>query len=315
MVRAGVRLTLLAAWVSVLPSSALAGTPNPCVTPAVVLRSITAAADLPTTDAIVVASLNMHGQEGIVENLSAWVDLRTVDILLLQEVGRVSADGQAFAGVLAARLGFGFAFAPVIPYDNGHAQGVAIFSRFPIEDASVHPLNHFQLVFRSRCRIALAATVRTPTGPIRLVNVHLDTRINSGSRVAQLGPALDAAGSFNGPRLIGGDFNTMNILWVGSTLPLPYLQRQSGAVRKMMSKHGFSTPFGDTPATFRVLGLPLKLDWLYLLDLKPLNWGVDRIELSDHRGVWTHVQLDIDTVEARPKTCENPGHAVFATAC
>jgi endonuclease/exonuclease/phosphatase family metal-dependent hydrolase len=254
----------------------------------VTLRDISRTADAHPTDTISVASLNMAGQERIVEALATWVQERTLDVLLLQEVGRVSTDGQAFANVLAARLGFGFAFAPAIPYENGHAQGLAIFSRFPLESASVHPLNHFQLAFRSRCRIALAATVRTPGGPIRLVNVHLDTRINSKSRVAQLGPALGAAGPFNGPRAIGGDFNTMDIRWVGSIWPLPYLQRQSGAVRKMMSEHGFSTPFGDTPATFRALGLPLKLDWIYLRDLEPLKWGVDRLDLTDHRGVWAH---------------------------
>lgn len=300
MVPGSVRLTLwLTAWLCVVASGVQADDRNPCVTPRVTVNSTGAAAVLPAkTDTVNVASLNMAGQGRIADALTAWLEDRTVDVLLLQEVGQVSTDGRVFAAELAARLGFAFAFASSIPYENGHSQGLAILSRYPLEDVSVHPLTHFRLRFRSRCRIALAATVQAGNGALRLANVHLDTRINSGNRVAQLGPALEALGPFDGPRLIGGDFNTMNVRWLRSMWPLPYLQRQSGAVRTMMSSHGFDTPFTDTPATFRFLGLPLKLDWLYLKDLKPLEWGVDRIEFTDHRGVWAHLRRD--DVEAGP---------------
>ena len=70
-------------------------------------------------------------------------------------------------------------------------------------------------------RIALAATVFTPDGPVRVINVHLDTRINPAERVAQLAPALDDASCFYGPSVIGGDFNTNDMQWVSNVVPIP----------------------------------------------------------------------------------------------
>lgn len=165
-------------------------------------------------------------------------------------------------------------------------------SRYSLNDLNVEPLDYFRLRFRSRCRIALAATVQTLDGPVRLVNVHLDTRINSKSRLAQLAPAMEALQTFDGPRVIGGDFNTMNIRWLRSMWPLPYVQRQSKAVRALLSASGFHTPFIASPPTFRFLGFPMRLDWLYFNDLEPLAWGVDRVPLTDHRGIWVRVRRD-----------------------
>jgi hypothetical protein len=71
--------------------------------------------------------------------------------------------------------------------------------------------------------------------------------------------------------------------------PFPFLQRQSRAVQGFLSADGFHTPLIDGPATFRFLGIPLKLDWLYLKQLKALDWNVDTVRYSDHRGVWARV--------------------------
>jgi endonuclease/exonuclease/phosphatase (EEP) superfamily protein YafD len=37
------------------------------------------------------------------------------------------------------------------------------------------------------------------------------------------------------------------------------------------------------------MGLPLKLDWLFLKGINALAWSVDEAPLSDHRGVWANV--------------------------
>jgi endonuclease/exonuclease/phosphatase family metal-dependent hydrolase len=240
-------------------------------------------------DALTVASLNMAGQARIADALATWTRDRSVDVLLLQEVGHASGDGETFMSALNALLGAGFAYAPADLVGNGHTQGLAIVSRYPLRDIRVHRLDYFRLRFRSRCRIALAAIVETPAGPLRVVNVHLDTRINTKSRLAQLAPALDALRSVDGPRIIGGDFNTMNIGWFRTMWPLPYVQHQSAAVRALLSSAGFHTPFTGDPPTFRVLGIPLWLDWLYVADLEALDWAVDRIRFTDHRGVWARV--------------------------
>jgi endonuclease/exonuclease/phosphatase family metal-dependent hydrolase len=237
-----------------------------------------------------IASLNVHGEPRIVDPIDTWVRARSIDVLLLQEVGQPGFDGRPFAESIAGRLGFGYVYSPVRRVGDEAWQGLAVVSRFPLNEVSATPLDFTRLLFRSRCRQALAATVATPAGPLRMVNLHLDTRINSDQRVAQLTTALQALGVVDGLAMVGGDFNSMDIGWAWSFWPLPFLQRQVRAVRDVLTARGFSTPFEGTPATFRVLGFPLKLDWLYFKGLTPMDWGVDDVPLTDHEGIWAEVR-------------------------
>ncbi|HEY1304152.1 MAG TPA: endonuclease/exonuclease/phosphatase family protein [Vicinamibacterales bacterium] len=236
-----------------------------------------------------VASLNMAGRADIADELAAWAQQRAIDVLLLQEVGAKSVDGGQFIAALSDRLGFHSVYAPADLLGNGQTQGLAIVSRNPIDDAQIAVLSHHHLRFRSRCRIALAATVSTADGPVRIVNVHLDTRINTEDRLAQLAPILVGLEHDQHPQIIGGDFNTMDVGWFQSMWPLPYAQHQARAVRTLMADEGFHTPFVETRATFKLMGLPLKLDWLFLKGINALEWSVDEAPLSDHRGVWARV--------------------------
>src|SRR5688572_14070130 len=241
-------------------------------------------------DHLTIASLNTAGDLRVADTLAAWAQERVFDILLLQEVGNRSHDGAAFAAALSERLGYEFAYAPAQRLDNQETQGLAILSRHRLEDVRTYPLTYHHLRFRSRCRIALAATVITPNGPVRVVNVHLDTRINSRDRLAQLAPLLDALDGVDGPQIIGGDFNTMDVRWWRTMWPFPYLQRQAAAVRAHLGQNGFRTPFAGGPPTFKFLGLPLRLDWLYLKELEAREWNVDNVRFSDHRGVWVRLE-------------------------
>jgi endonuclease/exonuclease/phosphatase family metal-dependent hydrolase len=236
-----------------------------------------------------VASLNVAGQQQIADALTAWTAARGIDILLLQEVGHDSFDGAAFVSALSERLKFHFVYAPANVFSEGKTQGLAIVSRYPLDGVRVLPLTYHRLRFKSRCRIALAVRARTTDGPVELVNVHLDTRINSKERIAQLAPVLDALNGDDSSQLIGGDFNTMNIFWFRTMWPFVYLQKQTVAVAERLGAVGFRTPFRGTPATFKFMHLPLRLDWLYLKRLKPLDWSVDTVPLTDHRGVWARV--------------------------
>jgi endonuclease/exonuclease/phosphatase family metal-dependent hydrolase len=231
----------------------------------------------------------------IVEPIAAWIDERAIDVLFLQEVGQEHGDGAAFMAALRERLGLSYAYAPATPFENGHMQGLAIVSRYPLTKVNAQPLEYNHLRFRRRCRIALGATISTPGGPIRVTNVHLDTRINSSRRIEQLTPAVEALDVFEGPQIIGGDFNTLNIKWFDSMWPIPLAEHQGHAVREELERAGFGTPFGDTRPTFKFMGLPLKLDWLYLRRLETREVGVDDVPLSDHRGIWTRASL-IDSV-------------------
>src|SRR5436190_24287663 len=85
--------------------------------------------------------------------------------------------------------------------------------------AQVTNLKQFNLHFKNRKRIAMAFTLESPAGAIRIFNVHLDSRINKAQRLEQLAPLLKAADESRLPCLIGGDFNTSNFLFVGHAVP------------------------------------------------------------------------------------------------
>ena len=262
---------------------------TPCTPMPVTTRAAPTADRQPQLHGLSIASLNMAGRPDIGDELAAWAQQRTIDVLLLQEVGAKSADGAQFIAALSDRLGFHFVYAPADRLGKGRTQGLAIVSRSPIDDEEVTVLSYHHLRFRSRCRIALAATVTTADGPVRIVNVHLDTRINTDDRLAQLAPVLEGLDDDQRPQIIGGDFNTMDFGWFQTMWPFPYAQRQARAVRTFMADDGFHTPFMGTKATFKFFGLPLKLDWLFLKGIKALDWSVDEAPLSDHRGVWARV--------------------------
>ncbi|HYO84522.1 MAG TPA: endonuclease/exonuclease/phosphatase family protein, partial [Bryobacteraceae bacterium] len=165
--------------------------------------------------------------------------------------------------------------------------GLAVLSRYPVADQRVYRLKPQNLLFRSRSRIALAVTIAAPFGPVRIIDTHLDTRINPGERLVQLGPALDDASCFYGPSVIGGDFNTNDMQWVSNVVPVPYPGWQAERVRALMASRGFQTPFLTRRATFDHLGM--QLDWIYVAGLRAEASGIIPIQLSDHHAVWARV--------------------------
>lgn len=284
------RFSLVASLCLVLAGASRLEAANSCVSGLFTQSASRPAAPQSARDTFTIASLNIAGERRIADVLTAWTQNRAVDVLLLQEVGHRAKDGELFASALAERLGYHVAYALAHHLEDEATQGLAIVSRYPLDQVRVVPLKYHQLRFRSRCRIALGAKAATTAGPVHLVNVHLDVRINSHDRVEQLAPVIDGLEGTNGAQVIGGDLNTMDVRWLRSTWPFPFLQRQAEAVRALFTSNGFDSPFTSTPSTFRVLGFPLKLDWLYLKRLQPLDWNVDDVQFSDHRGIWAHVR-------------------------
>lgn len=260
-----------------------------CVPMPVTAGAAPAASQVISQDRMAIASLNIAGNPRIADALVDWTRERAFDVLLLQEVGSSSHDGAEFAAALSARLGYHFAYAPAQPLGKSGTQGLAIVSRHPLRDIRSYPLSYHRLRFRSRCRVGLAATLDTNHGPVRVVNVHLDTRINSRDRLAQLEPLVTALSALDGPQVIGGDFNTMNIRWFRTMWPLLLGERQTTAVRTRLSGHGFQTPSASGPPTIKFFGLPFRLDWIYVKGIEILDWNVDDVGYTDHRGVWASV--------------------------
>jgi endonuclease/exonuclease/phosphatase family metal-dependent hydrolase len=222
----------------------------------------------------------------ILDEWSASPRIHDADVLLLQEV-REEVGTQCIAQRLGAALGLHVAYSPEAGGVND--RGLAILSRFPLRDVATRPLRRFDLTFHSRARFALAATADTPWGPVRLENVHLDTRLNSADRLAQLEPAIRDSARFQTPRIVAGDFNSNPFFWIGHVLPLPSLESQAKSVDSYMRGLGFRSAIPESATTFDYLGM--HLDWIWMTGLRSTGYEVLPLKFSDHHAVWTRVVL------------------------
>jgi endonuclease/exonuclease/phosphatase (EEP) superfamily protein YafD len=205
--------------------------------------------------------------------------LRAADVFLLQEVARGTP------GPLAAALGLRAAEAPESP--DAPTPELAILSRYPIRDVRLRTLGHYGLVFHTRLRYALAATIDMPWGPARVVNTHLDTRINIADRLAQLDGAI-AAGT-GPPVILGGDFNSNPFFWLNHVMPLPAIPPQSARVEEHLRGLGYQSAIPRSEATFDYLGM--HLDWIWLRGPKVAAWRVIPLRFSDHHACWARIEF------------------------
>jgi endonuclease/exonuclease/phosphatase family metal-dependent hydrolase len=229
-----------------------------------------------------VVTLNLAKEPSVARiagELKSIAALREADVYLLQEV-----EPRSTADQLAASMGLrvvGSTEAAELPN-----LGLAILSRYPLRDVRVRPLPRYDLVFRSRSRFALSATADTPWGPVRIVNTHLDTRLNAPDRLAQLEGAVRDGGG--GLTVVGGDFNSNWFYWLGHVVPVP-ARPQGRAVEAYMTRAGYRSAVPAAETTFDWLGQ--HLDWIWLRGLKPAESRVYPLKFSDHHACWTRVAL------------------------
>jgi endonuclease/exonuclease/phosphatase family metal-dependent hydrolase len=241
---------------------------------------------------LIIVSLNMHGELDsgkVLGEFNRYERIRHADILLLQEVEGDQGKCREFAGGLSRSMSLPFVHMPEEALSTGSGDGLVVISRFRLKETAMIPLMRFDLVVRSRHRIALAQTVETPLGDIRLFNLHLDSRINPEQRLEQLSAVLAAADPGSGPVIIGGDFNTGDFRWIAHVLPIPEKRNQRDALLKRMAESGFQTPFESTGPTYDQLGM--QLDWIFFRKLRSLAAGTQPIDFSDHRAIWTEIGL------------------------
>ena len=241
---------------------------------------------------LTLVTLNMARERALTriqDEITRVTPLGRAEILLLQEVETPAGNDPGVVQDLASRLGFNFVYSPANVWKSGSKEGLAILSRYPLENPAVIRLPSFDLLFRNRCRIALTATAVTPFGRIQLFNVHLDSRVSIEERLEQLAPIVQRVREAVGPCVVAGDFNTSGLLWLGRLLPLPAGDHEI-RVRNLFTSIGFLTPFVQQKATFDFLGLTL--DSIFI---KGLNWtssGIEEIKFSDHRALWITLQFE-----------------------
>jgi endonuclease/exonuclease/phosphatase family metal-dependent hydrolase len=211
------------------------------------------------------------------------------DIVGLQEVdrGRQRSGNVDAARRMAEELGWNYAWAAA-PSDGTKKDdreagedetGVAILSRHPLTEVT-------RLVLPNAgpdChrRAAIGATVAVGKTPVRVYSVHAETRLPVEHKVEQWRAVLDDLKSRPPDTrvVVLGDFNTIK-------------PKDVSAARKLFTEAGFSTPFDDDETTWETFMVALKLDWLWLRGLQPLNHGIDRrVTYSDHYPLWLTAKL------------------------
>lgn len=202
----------------------------------------------------------------LISAMKSHPDLARVDVWAWQEIGR-----DARAAEVAAGLGLHLAY----------RHGVAIASRWPLGEVAVMNLPIAPLPWNRRQRVALAATV----GSVRVVTVHLDTRINLDARLGQLAPAL----ADPHPRLIvGGDLNTLPFHFAGGAVPV-WPVDQAARVDAHLRARGFDATAREAGPTHRTR---LRLDGIFTRGFAPARATVVRgVRISDHFPLY--VDLDV----------------------
>jgi endonuclease/exonuclease/phosphatase family metal-dependent hydrolase len=246
-------------------------------------------------------SWNVHFGERVDElaaNIRASA-LADADLWFLQEIENRPGEVGTRARRLAEALGLTWAYAPARTTDDGGTHGIALMSRYPLEQIAIKKLPFIDQPFRARTRNAMSAVLVVGEHRLRVVNVHLDVRLGAADRILQLDPAvvdLEGAGDEHAPAIVAGDFNTNPWAWVEATVPLTGTEaivgmEQAVLVDDYMTGLGFVGAISKDTATVRLPGLAVRADNLYARDIALAVAGLEEVDGSDHWPVWIDVDL------------------------
>lgn len=247
----------------------------------------------PAPESIKIVSYNIRWRGGndlrrLIELLKSDPEIGRAAVIGLQEVDRNKkrTGNVNTARLMAEELGMYYAWAapPTPPAKNGEAKeeetGVAILSTYPLTDVTRFVLPHEGP--GGRRRAAVGATVQIGKQSVRIYSLHAEIRTSNEKRLAQFRAViedLDAHHAQIERAVVLGDFNTM-------------MGKDVDATAKMFEAAKFSTPFANGTSTWKTFIIELKLDWVWLRGLRPVQHGIDKkIGLSDHWPLWVEVKL------------------------
>lgn len=240
-----------------------------------------------------IATFNVeYGEDpdGLARAFAANPEVSRATVVLIQEVEAFPGEAAPRAQRLAEQLGYAWAYIPARAKGDG-THGLAILSRFPIENLEVMQLRETS---GDHPRIAVSAVIMIGTVPLRVIDVHLGTKLNIRDRILQLRPiVLDLAG----PVIVGGDVNTSPYLWSDEAIPvIPPAQivdtDQAPLLDDYMRAIGFDTPAAGVGPTERKYGVEARLDAFYTRGLVVTPAQVERtVAGSDHWPMWFDVEL------------------------
>jgi endonuclease/exonuclease/phosphatase family metal-dependent hydrolase len=250
------------------------------------------------------------------------------DVIGMQEVrpldgkaGPTTADAIADALGMKARYERSLAWADgAWPGMAAGQEGLAVISRYPIDDHQVEPLPEPR---PTEARILLSARLATPAGPIWVHTTHLHYRLDDGAAREQQVAAIDRAirargrGNDDAPQLLCGDFNAtpdsdeMRFLRGLTSLDGRRTHFQDAWLRLHREPEPGAGPAAgitwssenELTRPLRSLDLDRRIDYVYVTSRKKDGRGtVRRCEVvlaerdgglcaSDHYGVLAEVQI------------------------
>lgn len=210
--------------------------------------------------------------------------LASADAFFIQEIESYPGEGGSRASRLAAALQLGYVYVPA-RLRNGGTHGLAILSRYPL--TNVMRMDLPEVSQSSYQRIAVSAELDLGTHTLSVIDVHLDTLLNAGERIAQLHPVVIDAPPQS---IIAGDFNMSRIEWLdGVPILSASASDQAPVVDSYMQGIGFATPCAESGPTEHMYGLEQRLDAIYTRGISTTFGGVERSGPSDHWPMWVDV--------------------------
>jgi endonuclease/exonuclease/phosphatase family metal-dependent hydrolase len=222
------------------------------------------------------------------ERIGALADSLEVDVLLLQEVDRMTgrSGGVDQAAAIAGRARMHFVFGASMQFDGGEF-GNAIVSRWPVQRFHVQPLGTGPApdsgAATAEPRSLLHAVLATSAGAVHVVVTHLDQRADPRARNAQLLELLAylaEAVPDGEPIVLGGDMNARPETPEVRALGMSFTDAWKGCG----TGNGY---------TFRSDNPDRRIDYIMLAGLECTAAAVPATQLSDHRPV---------VVEVRPRS-------------
>lgn len=229
----------------------------------------------------------------LADQIRANAAIRNAGVYLLQEEEAYPGEGMSRTRRLADALDLGYAYIPGRTKGDG-THGLAILSRFPIEDVQVMNLRRTGKTPTSNQRIAIHAALIVGDVRLPIVNVHLETTLNIRDRILQLRPAVI---DLPPVALVAGDFNTNPYLWEEGTVPvLPTSTIASTDQAPLLDDYmrgiGFATPAAEAGPTEEKYGVSSRLDAIYTRGVEVAPARVERdVAGSDHWPVWCDITL------------------------
>lgn len=238
-----------------------------------------------------VLSYNIHAGKDAqlvpnVPRVAAFIDSLKPDVVLLQEIDRRTrrASGEDHLAQLEQLTGMRGVFGKSLDYDGGE-YGIAILTRWPVDTAVTIGLKTEPPPDRAggskEPRVALYARVRTPSGPLHVVNTHIDAGGPATFRrqeVIGILAAIKRMVPADEPLLLGGDLNarphTDEITAVSLVLTDAWQVCGSGP--------GY---------TFNAAAPDRRIDYVFYRQARCLSARVPETQASDHRPLFVTIEL------------------------